>query len=42
VYGLWKLPVHLPVAAGCGVLLGVATCWLTRIARRARTNKGLD
>jgi membrane-bound serine protease (ClpP class) len=42
VFGLWKLPAHLPVAAGCGVLLGAGTPVLTRIARRARTNKGLD
>jgi membrane-bound ClpP family serine protease len=49
VVGLWKLPthsccssIHLPVAAGCGVILGVGTSLLTRIARRARTNKGLD
>jgi membrane-bound serine protease (ClpP class) len=47
--GLWKLPlqnggipIHLPVAEGCGGLLGVGTSVLTRIARRARTNKGLD
>jgi membrane-bound serine protease (ClpP class) len=30
------------VAAGCGIFLGGATSILTRIARRARSNKGLD
>jgi membrane-bound serine protease (ClpP class) len=35
-------PVHLPVALGCGLLLGAGTTLLTRIARRARINKGLD
>jgi membrane-bound ClpP family serine protease len=30
------------VAAGCGIFLGGATSILTRIARRARANKGLD
>jgi membrane-bound serine protease (ClpP class) len=46
-FGLWMLPahggispVHLPVAAACGVLLGAGTSLLTRIARRARINKG--
>ncbi len=29
-------------AVGCGVVLGGCTSILTRIARRARTNKGLD
>jgi membrane-bound serine protease (ClpP class) len=35
-------PVHTAVAAGCGVALGAGTSVLTRIARRARINKGLD
>jgi membrane-bound serine protease (ClpP class) len=30
------------IAAGCGILLGGSTSILTRIARRARSNKGLD
>jgi len=30
------------VAAGCGIFLGGSTSILTRIARRARANKGLD
>ena len=30
------------LAVGCGILLGGTTSILTRIARRARTNKGLD
>jgi membrane-bound serine protease (ClpP class) len=34
--------VHAYVAVPCGLLLGVGTSLLTRIARRARTNKGLD
>jgi membrane-bound serine protease (ClpP class) len=34
--------VHAAVAAPCGLLLGMGTWLLTRIARRARTNKGLD
>jgi membrane-bound ClpP family serine protease len=42
VFGLWKLPVQGSVAAVCGVLLGFGTASLTRIARRARTNKRLD
>jgi membrane-bound ClpP family serine protease len=29
-------------AVGCGLMLGGCTSILTRIARRARTNKGLD
>ncbi len=35
-------PVHLPVAASCGLILGAGTSLLTRVARRARANKGLD
>ena len=34
--------VTVPIAAGCGLLLGAGTSILTRIARRARANKGLD
>lgn len=34
--------VHTGVAVGCGVALGAGTSVLTRIARRARVNKGLD
>ncbi|MGC9197635.1 MAG: hypothetical protein ACP5E5_01710 [Acidobacteriaceae bacterium] len=34
--------IHTAIAVGCGVTLGVGTSILTRIARRARTNKGLD
>jgi membrane-bound serine protease (ClpP class) len=30
------------VAIGCGAIIGAGTSILTRIARRARTNKGLD
>jgi membrane-bound serine protease (ClpP class) len=35
-------PVSASVAIGCGLLLGIGTSALTRIARRARVNKGLD
>jgi membrane-bound serine protease (ClpP class) len=34
--------VHTVTAVLCGVVIGVGTSILTRIARRARTNKGLD
>jgi len=34
--------VRLWVAVGCGILLGGSTSILARIARRARSNKGLD
>jgi len=34
--------VSLPVAIGCGTLLAAGTSLLTRIARCARLNKGLD
>lgn len=34
--------ITLPFAAGCGVAIGAGTSYLTRIARRARVNKGLD
>jgi hypothetical protein len=30
------------LAVGCGILLGGLTSILTRIARRARANKGLE
>jgi membrane-bound serine protease (ClpP class) len=49
VCGLYNLlahtgshPVSASVALGCGLLLGIGTSVLTRIARRARVNKGLD
>jgi membrane-bound serine protease (ClpP class) len=49
VYGFIHLLAHpccshisTPVAIGCGLLLGIGTSVLTRIARRARANKGLD
>ena len=34
--------IKLGTAVGCGLVLGGCTSILTRIARRARTNKGLD
>ena len=34
--------VHWAIAASCGLILGAGTSILTRIARRARLNKGLD
>jgi membrane-bound serine protease (ClpP class) len=34
--------IGMGMAVGCGVTLGGCTSILTRIARRARTNKGLD
>jgi membrane-bound serine protease (ClpP class) len=36
------MAVHTAVATSCGVALGAGTSVLTRIARRARINKGLD
>jgi membrane-bound serine protease (ClpP class) len=43
VCGLALLPgVSLPVAICCGLGLTMGTTVLTRIARRARKNKGLD
>jgi membrane-bound ClpP family serine protease len=42
VLGPGGMRVHTVTAVGCGVVLGVGTSILTRIARRARTNKGLD
>ncbi len=38
----WADRIHTATAAGCGLTLGAGTSILTRIARRARTNKGLD
>ncbi len=35
-------PLALSVAVGCGLAIGISTSLLTRIARRARANKGLD
>jgi membrane-bound serine protease (ClpP class) len=34
--------ISTSIAIGCGLLLGVGTSVLTRVARRARVNKGLD
>ena len=34
--------IHPAVALPCALLLGLGTFYLTRIARRARLNKGLD
>jgi membrane-bound serine protease (ClpP class) len=34
--------IRLGMAVGCGMVLGGSTSILTRIARRARSNKGLD
>ena len=34
--------IHTVTAVVCGLVLGVGTSILTRIARRARANKGLD
>ena len=42
VLGPGDMRVHPAIAVGCGVLLGVGTSILTRIAQRARANKGLD
>jgi membrane-bound ClpP family serine protease len=49
VCGLYNLlahpgshPISASIAIGCGLLLGIGTSALTRIARRARVNKGLD
>jgi membrane-bound serine protease (ClpP class) len=35
-------PIRAVVAVPCGLVLGLGTSVLTRIARRARLNKGLD
>ena len=38
-----KLPYfHLALAAICGLLIGASSLSLSRVARRARRNKGLD
>ncbi len=37
-----SMGIHAGTAVGCGLMLGGATSILTRIARRARANKGLD
>jgi membrane-bound serine protease (ClpP class) len=42
VAGPGALRIHTVTAVLCGVILGAGTSILTRIARRARTNKGLD
>jgi membrane-bound serine protease (ClpP class) len=42
LYLLRDAGIRPGVAAGCGIFLGGSTSILTRIARRARTNKGLD
>jgi membrane-bound serine protease (ClpP class) len=42
VLGPGGLRVHTVTAVVCGVVLGVVTSMLTRIARHARINKGLD
>ena len=42
VAGPGALRIHTVTAVVCGVILGAGTSILTRIARRARTNKGLD
>lgn len=42
VRGPEGMRVHAVAAVGCGVVLGTGTSILTRIARRARVNKGLD
>jgi membrane-bound ClpP family serine protease len=39
-YGFLRLPTDLAAALPCGLLLGLSTSWLVRIARRARVNKG--
>jgi membrane-bound serine protease (ClpP class) len=42
VQGAQSVRVHAATAVPCGLVLGVGTSILTRIARRARLNKGLD
>jgi len=37
-----NLRIHAVVAIPCALALGLGTFYLTRIARRARLNKGLD
>lgn len=42
VRGPGTVRIHAPTAAVCSIFLGTGTWLLTRIARRARINKGLD
>jgi membrane-bound serine protease (ClpP class) len=42
VYLLRDAKIQPGLAVGCGIFLGGTTSILTRIARRARINKGLD
>lgn len=42
VIGPGAVRIRPVTAVLCGVILGAGTSFLTRIARRARTNKGLD
>jgi len=42
VQGAGSVRVHAAIAVPCGLVLGAGTSILTRIARRARLNKGLD
>ena len=42
VLGPGGMRIHTATAVVCGLVLGVGTSILTRIARRARANKGLD
>jgi len=42
VRGAGSVRVHASTAVPCGLVLGLGTSILTRIARRARLNKGLD
>lgn len=42
VLGVGAMRIHTATAVGCGLVLGGCTSILTRIARRARANKGLD
>lgn len=37
-----NLRVHSGTAIACGIVIGAVTSVLTRVARRARVNKGLD
>jgi membrane-bound serine protease (ClpP class) len=37
-----EMRIHTVTAVGCGLVLGGCTSILTKVARRARTNKGLD
>jgi membrane-bound ClpP family serine protease len=42
VPGAEGMRIHTATAVACGLVLGGCTSILTRIARRARANKGLD